>query len=225
MTKTDVIQISFLRHGKTKGNLEKRYVGRTDESIIIKDTVSYYKDSLQGRLHKRNKIYVSPMKRCLETAEICYPAHSYEVCPSLRECDFGKFEYKNYQELAGEMAYQMWIDSNGTLPFPEGETTEAFKKRCQEGFLEIMKDAILCGVASIGLVVHGGTIMAIMEKFAVPHKNYFEWQTGNLEGYEGEVHIAYEEVVGKEVPKIDKTKEEMSHIEISKIWIQNSVKI
>lgn len=27
------MKIIFIRHGKTKGNLEKRYIGKTDESL------------------------------------------------------------------------------------------------------------------------------------------------------------------------------------------------
>ena len=32
-------------------------------------------------------------------------------------------------------------------------------------------------------VVHGGTIMAILEHFAVPHKSYYDWHIANGHGY------------------------------------------
>ena len=34
------------------------------------------------------------------------------------------------------------------------------------------------------LIVHGGTIMSIMDAYACPKGSYFEFQVGNGEGYE-----------------------------------------
>lgn len=48
--------------------------------------------------------------------------------------DFGAFEGHNYQELSGDPAYQRWIDSGGTLPFPEGESREEFIRRNVAGY-------------------------------------------------------------------------------------------
>lgn len=33
------------------------------------------------------------------------------------------------------------------------------------------------------IVAHGGTQMAVMEKYAVPQKNYYEWCAPNAGGY------------------------------------------
>ena len=35
----------------------------------------------------------------------------------------------------------------------------------------------------IVIVAHGGTIMALMERYAEPHKPYFEWSVKPGEGY------------------------------------------
>ena len=37
---------------------------------------------------------------------------------------------------------------------------------------------------TFAMVIHGGTIMSILDGFAVPHRDYFDWQVKNLEGYE-----------------------------------------
>ena len=37
------------------------------------------------------------------------------------------------------------------------------------------------------MVVHGGTIMAILSKWAMPHQDYFHWQVKNGCGYEFEM--------------------------------------
>lgn len=39
-------------------------------------------------------------------------------------------------------------------------------------------------ISSAAFVVHGGTIMSIMEAYAVPRRAYYGFQIGNGEGYE-----------------------------------------
>ena len=58
------------------------------------------------------RVYVSPMKRRMETAKLIFKENFYEV-EELRECDFGIFENKNYKELSDCPEYQAWIDSGG----------------------------------------------------------------------------------------------------------------
>ena len=49
---------------------------------------------------------------------------------------------KNYEELKDDPCYQKWIDSNGTLPFPGGESREQFIRRSMEGFDRMMSDIL-----------------------------------------------------------------------------------
>ena len=46
-------------------------------------------------------IYISPLKRCVQTAEILFPGELVHIIDELAECDFGEFENKNYKELDG----------------------------------------------------------------------------------------------------------------------------
>ena len=119
-------ELILIRHGKTAGNLLGRYIGsRTDEPLCDEG-----REELAGKqLPEVERLYVSPMKRCVETAEILWPGldrKKMQKVMDLRECDFGDFENKNYKELSGNGDYQAWIDSNGTLPFPNGESMDAF---------------------------------------------------------------------------------------------------
>ena len=123
----------------------------------------------------------SPMRRCLETAAILYPEMRPFVVEELRECDFGDFEGHNYAELNGRADYQAWIDSNGMLPFPGGESREAFADRCCAAFSQVMAGE---GEKDVAFIVHGGTIMAIMERFALPPRDYFSYQVRNGTGFE-----------------------------------------
>ena len=93
-------------------------------------------------------VYISPMRRCAETAEILFPDRPVHVIEELAECDFGDFENKNYEELTGNPEYQAWIESGGTLPFPGGESREAFCRRNLHGFRKAMTDCIRSGAVS-----------------------------------------------------------------------------
>lgn len=156
------VSMYLIRHGKVKGNLEKRFVGTTDEELTA-EGAGYIKECHDsGRYSSVDYLYVSPMKRCRQTAQIIYPDIDQLVIDGFREMDFGEFEEKNYEELNGNKAYQDWIDSNGELPFPGGEGREEFSKRVMEGFDKLVDDLRRrLEDTAIALVVHGGTIMAL----------------------------------------------------------------
>jgi len=123
------------------------------------------------------------MKRCIETADILYPGKDPILVPQWKEMDFGLFEGKNYQELNGDKQYQAWIDSGGTLPFPQGESRACFLQRCSQGMYESVDRyrEFFTGGVKIGCVVHGGTIMALLSIFY--GGEYFDYQVKNGRGY------------------------------------------
>lgn len=194
------MKIVMIRHGETPGNLEKRYVGRTDEGLAPQAVIT-----LKGKAQAVRKltgipsvIVTSTMKRCIQTAEILFPdaqtAGILRISKSgLSECDFGKFEYKNYMELSGNAEYQHFIDTFGKEGFPGGETTDAFKVRTIASFCEVLSEIMPENMLTdrknetIVFVVHGGTIMAVMEAFSEEKRGYYDWQVKNSEGIAGEI--------------------------------------
>lgn len=174
-----MVELYLIRHGKTHGNTLGRYIGTTDESLCREGL-----EALKGgRYPQVEAVYVSPMKRCVETARELWPKEPMEVCDSFRECDFGDFENKNYRELSQNKDYQAWVDSGGTLPFPGGESQEAFRLRCREGFLYTLKRIRKAGFKRVAFVVHGGTIMSILEAYGVPKEEFYHWQAKNGQGF------------------------------------------
>ncbi len=102
-----------------------------------------------------------------------FPNLEQQIHPDLRECDFGMFEGKNYRELSGCPEYQAWIDSGGTLPFPDGESREQFLTRSCAAVSEIVQT---CNSDRIAIVAHGGTMMAVFSACEMHHKSYFDWK-------------------------------------------------
>lgn len=175
------MNILLIRHGKTKGNVERRYVGRTDEPILEEERRRLL--ACAPRMQRPDRIYISPLQRCVQTAQCLYPGRSFTVCPDFRETDFGKFEYKNYEELKEIPEYQSWIDSGGTAAVPAGESGSGFRERCIRGFAKVLEEAAWNHYDFISLVVHGGTIMAILKHYYIEESHYYDWQVKNGEGY------------------------------------------
>ena len=178
-----MIKLYLIRHGQTPGNKLSRYIGTTDEPLSDEGREFLKKISYP----MPEELFVSPLLRCVETAEILFPGKQLHIIEELSECDFGEFENKNYKELAGNENYQKWIDSNGTMPFPGGESREGFKYRSLTGFQKAVTQCIRKNVDTAALVIHGGTIMNIMEAYGEPKKSFYDWHVGNGQGYLVEV--------------------------------------
>lgn len=178
----------LIRHGATKSNKEHRYLGRMEENLMsdgMKELISYKSLS---RYPDVDYLFSSPMKRCRESSFILYPNRPSFLIPEWEEMDFGEFEGKNYIELKEDVRYQTWIDSNGMLSFPKGESREEFIERCERGFHRMGK--LLLEVVdqdkgepkSVGIIAHGGTIMALLYRYY--GGDYFDYQVTNGGGYE-----------------------------------------
>ena len=84
--------IHLIRHAYTKGNLEGRYIGHTDESLC-EEGISQLNTMLKDYNYPQaDVVFSSTLKRCLETAKIIYPDKNPIEMRGFDECDFGEFE-------------------------------------------------------------------------------------------------------------------------------------
>ena len=178
-----MIKLWLIRHGMTEGNKKARYIGVTDEPLCPEGIEVLHKMDYP----EPDAVYVSPLKRCVQTAAILFPGEPVHIIEELSECDFGEFENKNYKELDGNADYQAWVDSNGMLPFPGGESREEAKRRNLTGFDKAVTRCIRRGISQAALVIHGGTIMNVMEEYAQIPRSFYEWHVKNGGGYEVEL--------------------------------------
>lgn len=178
-----LIRICLIRHAKTQGNLERRYIGRTDEPLCLSGREELEQLISEGCYPECEALYTSPMRRCLETAAMIYPGVEQRIWEELRECNFGSFEGKTYQELKHNSDYRRFLSQNGEGPIPGGESGEVFRMRCIKAFEEILYDAVQRQVARISIVCHGGTIMALMSGFCEAPGRLYDYQVPNCGGY------------------------------------------
>ena len=167
------MELILMRHAATAGNLLRRYIGTTDEPLSPEGRAAA--GAAAGKLPRVGLCFVSPLLRCRETAKICFPEAVQIVLPDLRETDFGLFENKSYEDLKDVPEYVRWLESNGTLPFPGGESREAADARALRA-LDFVLDYKKSPAA---VVAHGGTIMAIMAARGEPRRDYYDWQLPN----------------------------------------------
>src|SRR5699024_156140 len=154
------MELTLIRHFATAGNLEKRYIGTTDEPILPVAEIK--------KMPRAEIVLTSPMIRCRQTAKLLYPEVEQTVWDGFRECDFGAFEGKNYLELTVDPSYQAWIDSGGELPFPGGESKASFCERTRTTFERAVDRLMEQKIERAAIVAHGGTLMGVLSAYAVP---------------------------------------------------------
>ena len=182
------IRLMLIRHGITQGNIEKRYMGQTDMSLCTEGIRAIQKKASEGTYPDAQMLFISPLKRCRETARIIYPTMEPIIIEELKEMDFGDFEGKNYNDLNDNPVYQAYIDSNGELAFPNGENKQQFSERVMKGLEMVIATAAQEGVQTIACIVHGGTTMAACAGLGLAE--YFDSIVGN--GGLLEIDITYD---------------------------------
>ena len=176
------LELALLRHGRTRGNEEGRYVGRTDEELSPGGRKALEGKRLFAGFHPQ-AVFVSPMRRCVQTAELVWPGIQEIQMEEFRETDFGLFEYKTYGELRELPSYRQWIASAGRLPAPGGEDAQAVRERIVSGFRRLAGRCQREGWERAALVAHGGAFLYLLEELAEPAGDFYGRQAGNGEGW------------------------------------------
>lgn len=172
------MKIYLLRHGLTAFNEEKRYQGSTDVPLS---------EAGRGQLcradFEADTVYVTPLLRTAQTAAVLFPDAKQVPVAGLQEMNFGAFEGRNYLEMEHDPDYRAWVEANCETPCPGGEGRAEFSARVCRCFAELVDDALAAGKRSLVIVAHGGTQMAVMDRFARPHRDYYSWRAPNAGGY------------------------------------------
>lgn len=173
------MQITLIRHGQTPGNALHRYIGSTDEPLseeARQQMAALFHD------HTLAEVYVSPLIRTRQTAGILFPDARQIVVDDLREMDFGDFENRSYRDMEHDSSYRSWVAGNCLGPCPHGESRALFSRRVCHAFSALVK-AQRKEDNRLVFVVHGGTIMAILEQFSLPHRDFYAYSLKNCQGF------------------------------------------
>lgn len=148
----------------TQGNQEKKYIGWTDEPIIAELDVKKIPND-------NSQVVGSDLVRCKQTAVQLFGELPYIKNANFRECSFGLWEQKTYNELKEDALYRNWLDNPRQIAPPNGESLVAMESRVLQAFLETVEeqdDPII--------ITHGGPIRFLLTEFASIEKSFWEWK-------------------------------------------------
>ena len=149
-------RLTLIRHGLTEGNVRRWYYGALDLPLCEAGQAAVQEAAAGGLYppYSGERILTSGMLRTEQTLRLIYGEAPHEIWPELREISFGIFEGKSYDELKGLAEYEAWLARMQTQD------------------------------ADILAVVHGGTVLTIMQAlFPEEEKSGYDWQPRPGGGY------------------------------------------
>ena len=168
-------QITLLRHGLCQGEAEGRYIGHTDAPLTEEGRLQLAQMRADYAYPRADALFVTPFKRCRETAELLYPGQAFAALDGLKEYFFGEFENKTPAELEDHPLFHRWLAGEPDLAPPFAENLEIFQQRICDTFIRFADGALKSGMESSVIVTHGGVIMALLAAFGLPEAPMHEW--------------------------------------------------
>lgn len=176
-------KLHLIRHGLTQGNMEGRFVGRTDLPVCEEgfDQLAALRDTYE--YPRVEAVYCSPLTRCRQTAEFLYPDRLLTVVEDLQEMDFGDFEGRSIEELQKQEDFLEWMEDSAHNTPPNGESGIQFAGRLAQAVSQIFGHMMQQGITNAAVVTHGGVIMSLLSAFGHPQAEMGHWMTQNGHGY------------------------------------------
>lgn len=176
-------RIHLIRHGMTQGNLEGRYIGRTDLPLCPQGEEQLRQLVEQYEYPAVQKLYSSPLARCIQTAAILYPEQKAQPVAQLRECDFGIFEGKKIGEIKNDPSFLQWIEGKAEAAPPEGESGAHFLQRMTTALEMVLADMMKNQLTDVAVIGHSGGILSLMTSYGYPRRRMQDWVFGFGQGY------------------------------------------
>lgn len=177
-------RLSIIRHGRTDANDNGVYIGKTDWPLS-KTGVRELQDKLDELTYpKVQRVYSSPLKRCIQTADVIFPHKELLTVDDLRELDFGDFEGKTVDELINRDDYKSWLRGGIDNCAPNGESLAELSLRSFKALEEIIMDMMREDLTNCAVITHSGVLTNMMSCFGIPKYKPEQLACDAGEGYE-----------------------------------------
>ncbi|MBN2474218.1 MAG: histidine phosphatase family protein [Pirellulales bacterium] len=171
-----------VRHGESRYNAEGRIQGQSD--VPLSDLGRRQGEAVAAALAELpiEAIYVSPLRRALQTAEPLAKALRLEIQtdPRLKEVHAGEFQDRLRSEIEREHPEVMarWRSGDPDFGLPGGETRRNLMRRGEEVFDEIRR----ADCQQVVVVAHGGLLVAALKALLeIPaHRHPFVLHNGSI---------------------------------------------
>lgn len=154
---TEPPKLMLMRHGETESNRDRRFAGWSDEHLTeeAREEVVRLATSLGLR---GGRLYTSPVRRAVETAEIMaaelsLPVHTVH---DLREIELGEWTGLTEREVAERWpsAYREWLERPDEVEIAGRERLEDVRERAVEAIDQIGKAELSEDGAPAVIITH-----------------------------------------------------------------------
>lgn len=177
-------RIYLIRHGRTEANDKGIYIGKTDYSLSESGKKELIEKLDEFEYPGVERVYSSPAKRCLETADILFEGRETIAVHDLRELDFGEFEGMSVEELINREDYKEWLKGGFEKSAPGGESIADMVARVYSALDKIVLNMMSEDFESAAIVTHSGIISNILSCFGLPKYKPTEITCNPGEGFE-----------------------------------------
>lgn len=157
------MKLIFVRHGQTDWNVQGKIQGSYDSELNSTGINQAMKlsEKLLSLNYKFSKIYSSPQKRALKTAEILSKSSNvdYVLMKDLQEMNMGKWEGLSWKEVEEKYPteYKKWYLNRRYTKTPDGESYENMLERVLKSIDKIINE----NTHDVVIVSHSAVIMCL----------------------------------------------------------------
>ena len=150
-------KLVLIRHGETESNRTRRFAGWSDEHLSEEGRKGVVRLARSLAL-RGGRLYTSPVRRAVETAEILaaelsLPVHTVH---DLREIELGEWTGLTESEVAERWpsAYRQWLERPDQLIIPGRERLDEVRERAVEAIDQIGKAELSEDGAPVVVITH-----------------------------------------------------------------------
>lgn len=174
------MELWMIRHAATEWNKQKRFQGSRDIPLSSEGRT----EAGKWKIQTPEKVYVSPLMRAKETAQLVFPNTEIEVYPQLRELAVGKWEGQTLEQIGSEA-----LDWAGLDFAPVGgESLRQVMERCLDWLRSIPENDSVCAVVTHKMTIHAFYALATgwtaegkpQERLKFPRIHKFRYENGEL---------------------------------------------
>ena len=164
-------RIYLIRHAESAHNANhNRLSGSTDVDITETGAAQCMATRQALENLKIDRVYSSPLKRAVKTANLIFPNQAMTVTDSLREFNYGDYEGLNAQTNEEDPVIQQWNKAPGDLTFPGGDNILEFAQNFYDSILGMVEDT---PEQNIALVSHKTAIRLFVARILHLDLDYF----------------------------------------------------
>ncbi len=169
----DIVNITLLRHGRSRADDEKVHEGRYD-SPLTKEGIRQAKalgNYWQGKSVTFDKIVCSPLQRAAQTAEIIANSldSNIEISQRWMEFDNGPLAAMHREEAAKKYPVPEFRNRFDAFTKDGGESDASFNRRINLALEELFQN----DSKNVLVVAHGGSLNKAIRDLTASGKGYF----------------------------------------------------